>query len=140
MPGMQLQQGLQGERAACCPEGARKGLHAARVGRGPPLLPGSPSSQAAQGSGGTELFPGLASPQKWQAGNLLFPRQGTPGGRDRLLCASTSSHLCSHNLRQLFKEMSTQTSELVAPGMASEPGRWRMGFQPAVASGEGSED
>lgn len=64
MSGMQLQQGLQGERAAGCPEGAWKGLHAARVGRGPPCPPRFLSCQAAQGPGGTELFPGAAPAQE----------------------------------------------------------------------------
>lgn len=77
MSGMQLQQGLQGERAAGCPEGAWEGLHAARVGRGPPCPPRFLSCQAAQGPGGTELFPGATPAQEQQAETLLFPRQGT---------------------------------------------------------------
>lgn len=74
MPGMQLQQGWQGDRAACCPEGGCKG--AARV-EGASLLDSSspqwPLVLDGAGPGGTVLFPGQFA---LDSGNLLIPRRG----------------------------------------------------------------
>ena len=74
MPGMQLQQGWQGDRAACCPEGGWKG--APRVEGASRLASSSPQGPlvlGGAGPGGTVLFPGQFA---LGSGNLLIPRPG----------------------------------------------------------------
>lgn len=87
-----------------------------------PLLPGSTGhfSAAAQGP----VLKICLSPEEKR------------GPRGQLLRASSSSHHHrGHELRQLFKEMSTQTPEHMALGQLSEPERRRMGFQAAGPRG-----
>lgn len=118
----------KGQSAACCPEGGWKGTHAARLGRGPPLLsslphfPGPPLPGQHRGQVTQTLSRGSLSSIA-EAGYLLLSRTGKCTDRGQLLCASSSSHDHSHKPRQLFKEMSAQTPELTDSEQLSEPGR-----------------
>lgn len=71
---MQLQQGWQGDKAACCPEGGWKG--AARVEGASLLASSSPQGLlvlGGAGPGGTDLFPGQFP---LGSGNLLIRGRG----------------------------------------------------------------
>lgn len=130
MPGMQLQQGWQGDRAACCPEGGCKG--AARV-EGASLLDSSspqwPLVLGGAGPGGTVLFPGQFA---LDSGNLLIPGEarhkrgrglGVRGApRGQRLCVSSSAH---HPTRaEVIVPGNTHPSpRRTAPGQLSGPRR-----------------
>lgn len=100
MPGMQLQQGWQGDKAACCPEGGWKG--AAGVDGASLLASSSPQGPLVLGGvgpGGTDLFPRQFP---LGSGNLLIRGRGeaqTGWGcgvrgapRGQRLCVSSSAH------------------------------------------------
>lgn len=107
MPGMWLQHTPWGERAACCPGFAWKGVHADRLGRG--LLCSLPSAVQ------VPLLPVAQNSCQGQP-QLRRGKLGEYEGRRQLLCARSSSHLPSYEPRCLFKEMSNQTPELLASG------------------------
>lgn len=130
MPGMQLQQGWQGDKAACCPEGGWKG--AARVEGASLLASSSPQGLlvlGGAGPGGTDLFPGQFP---LGSGNLLIRGRGeaqTGWGwgvrgapRGQRLCVSSSAH---HPTRAeaIVPSNAHPSPRHTAPGQLSEPRR-----------------
>lgn len=124
----------QEERAACCPESGQR-THC-QGEEGLPLLsfliPGSPSSWAAQEPGGTgQLLRGCLNPAA-SAQHLPFPRGARAGGGNCWMPVG-SSHC--QELKPLFKDVAWNP-RASAPGQLSEAGRQRMGYQAASQWGE----